>query len=55
MRCCNNYSTCYHGKEFLEFVSKLHREENMAGSLEIGDSVTIKTKSQLWKAFVVNL
>ena len=32
--------------EFLESVSKLHRE-NTTWSLQIGDSVTIKSKSRL--------
>ena len=55
VRYCNNHSTRYDGKEFLESVSKLRREENATGSLEIGESVTIKTKSRLWKAVIVNL
>ena len=54
VRYCNNHSTCYNGKEFLESVSKLRRE-NMMRSLEIGESVTIQTKSQLRKAVIVNL
>ena len=55
VRYCNNHSTRYDGKEFLDSVSKLHRKENAAGSLEIGESVTIKTKSRLWKAVIVHL
>ena len=55
VRYCNNHSTRYDGKEFLESVSKLRRKENATWSLEIGESVTIKTKSQLWKAVIVNL
>ena len=35
VRYCNNHSTCHNGKEFLESVSKLCREENMMGRLEI--------------------
>ena len=46
MRYCNNHST-------MESVSKLRR--GAMGSLEIGESVTIKTKSRLWKAVIVNL
>ena len=45
----------YDGKEFLESVSKLRREENMTGSPKIGESVTIKMKLGLWKAVIVNL
>ena len=41
-------------KVFLESVSKLRREENSTGSLEISKSVTIKMKSRLWKAVIVN-
>ena len=55
MRYCNNHSIRYDGKEFLESVSKLRRKENATGSLEIGESVTIKMKSRLWKAVIVNL
>ena len=46
VRYCNNHSTRYDGKEYLESVSKLRRKENATGSLEIGESVTIKTKSR---------
>ena len=55
VRYCNNHSTPYDDKEFLESVSKLRREKNSTGSLEIGESVTIKTKSRLRKAVIVNL
>ena len=36
-------------------VRKLHRKKNSTGSLEISESVTVKTKSQLQKAVIVNL
>ena len=44
----------YDGKEFLESVSKLRRK-NTTGILQFGKSVTIKPKSRLWTAVVVNL
>ena len=50
----NNGSEHYDGKEFVESISKLHRE-NTTGSLQIGESVMIKTKLRLWKAVIVNL
>ena len=39
----NNGSERYDGKEFVESISKLHRE-NTTGSLQTGESVMIKTK-----------
>ena len=39
MRYCNNHSTRFDGKEFLESVSKLRRKENVTGNLEIGVSL----------------
>ena len=39
VRYCNNHSTRYDGKEFLESVSKLRRKENATGSLDIGVSL----------------
>ena len=65
MRYENNRLACYDRKEFLESISKLRREKNTAGSLQIDPTicldhnrlsklVMIKTKSRLWKA-IVNL
>ena len=51
---CNNHSTRCDSKVLLESVSKLCKEEISTGSLEIGESVTIKMKSRLWKAVIVN-
>ena len=41
----NNGSAHYDGKKFLESVSKLCREKNTIGSLQISESVMIKMKS----------
>lgn len=41
----NNGSAHYDGKEFLESISKLRREKNTIGSLQISESVMIKMKS----------
>ena len=51
----DNNSIRYDGKEYLELVSQIRRDENQSGPLKIGEFVTIKTKSRLWKAVVINL
>ena len=51
----NNGSVRYDGIEYLELISNLQRYKSAKGSLKIGESVTVKTKSRLWKAVVVNL
>ena len=50
----NNKSMRYNGKDFLESVSKVCGE-NETGRLQISESVTINSKSLLWKPVVVNL
>lgn len=49
----NNGSARYDKKEYLESVSKIHREKSATGSLQISESVIVKTKSRIWKAIVV--
>jgi len=49
VRYCNNHSMHYDSKEFLEYVSKLFRE-NATGSLEISESVTIKLELRIRNA-----
>ena len=48
-----NNSHC-DGKAFLDSVFKLHREENCNATWSLQISGMIKSKSQLWKAVVVN-
>ena len=55
VRYVGNGSVRYDGKDYIESTSKLHRGTGATGSLQIGEAVTIKTKSRLWKAIVVNL
>ena len=45
----------YDGKEYVESLSKVCREKNATGALQIGESITVNTKSQFWKAVVVDL
>ena len=54
-RYVDNGSARYDGKEFQELLSKIRRDKNATGSLKTGETVTIKTKSRIWKATVVNL
>ena len=46
----DNGSVRYDGKEYVERVSKVHREKSTTGALQIGESVTVKVKSRVWKA-----
>ena len=55
VRYVDNGSARYDGKEFQELLSKIRRDKNATGSLKTGETVTIKTKSRIWKATVVNL
>ena len=55
VRYVDNRSARYDGKEFQKLLSKIRREKNAMGSLKTSETVTIKTKSCLWKATVVNL
>ena len=41
-------------KEYMESLSKVRREKGTIGALQIGESVTVKTKSHVWKAVVVD-
>ena len=41
-------------KEYLESASRIMREKNVRGPLKIGEYVTIKTKSRIWKVVVLN-
>ena len=45
----------YDGKEYVESLSKVRREKNATGALQIGKSITVNTKSHFWKAVVVDL
>ena len=45
----------YDGKEYVESLSKVCREKSATGALQIGESVTVKTKLRFWKAVVVDL
>ena len=49
-----NDSTRYDGKEYFESISKIRRRNASSGSLRVGEEVTVKTKSQIWKAVVVD-
>ena len=49
-----NGSSRYDEKEYLASASRIRREKNVTGPLKIGEYVTIKTKSSIWKAVVVN-
>ena len=44
----------YDGKEYVESLSKVRREKRAPGALQIGQSVTVKTKSSVWKAVVID-
>ena len=48
----DNGLVCYDGKEYVESLSKV---QSAIGALQIGESVTVKTKSRFWKAVVVDL
>ena len=51
----DNGLVCYDGKEYVESLSKVRRKKSAIGALQIGESVTVKTKSRFWKAVVVDL
>ena len=40
----DNGSVRYDGKEYLESLSTVRREKSATGALQIGESVTMKTK-----------
>ena len=46
----DNGSVRYVGKEYVESLSKVRREKNASGVLQIGESVTVRMKSRVWKA-----
>ena len=50
----DNGSVCYDGKEYGKSLSKVRREKSTTGALIISESVTVKTKSCIWKAVVVD-
>ena len=50
----NNGSVRYDGKEYLEAFSKLQQDKSATGTIQVGESVRIKTKSRIWKAVVVD-
>ena len=50
----DNGSVRYDGKEYVETLSKVRRRKSATGALQIGESVTVKTKSRVWKAVVVD-
>ena len=47
-----NDSSRYDRKDYLEKITKLKRVEAAEGELRVGEKVTIKTKSRVWKAIV---
>ena len=51
----DNGSSRYDGKEYFELVSKVRRNEDVRGPLKVGERVTVKTKTRLWKAVIVNV
>ena len=44
----DNGSVRYDGKEYVGSLSKVRREKSATGALQIGESVTGKTKSRVW-------
>ena len=50
----DNGSVRYDGKEYVESHSKVCREKSVTGVLQIDESVTMKTKSRIWKIVVVD-
>ena len=48
----DNISVHYEGKEYVESLSKVRREKSATRVLQIGGSVTVKTKSRVWNAIV---
>ena len=50
----DNSSVRYDRKEYVESLSKVRREMSETGSLKIGKSVMVKTKSRVWKTMVVD-
>ena len=50
-----NGSSRYDGKEYFEAALKLKREKNSRGPLKNGEQVTVKTKTRVWRAAVVDV
>ena len=50
----DNGSVRYDGREYVESLSTVRRKKSATGALEIGESVTMKTKSRVWKTVVVD-
>ena len=50
----DNASVHYDGKECAESLFKVRREKSVTGVLQIGASVTVNTKSHVWKAVFVD-
>ena len=51
----HNGSMRYDGKEYSKSISKLRRESSAIGPLKAGETITIETKSHVWKAVMVSL
>ena len=51
----HNGSTRCDGKEYSKSISKLRRESSAIGPLKAGETITIETKSRVWKAVMVSL
>ena len=51
----HNGSTRYDGKEYSKSISKLRRESSAIGPLKAGETITIETKSRVWKVVMVSL
>ena len=49
----DNASVHYDGKECAESLFKVRREKSVTGVLQIGVSVTVKTKLHVWKAVLL--
>ena len=39
----------YDGKDYVESLARVQREKSVTGALQIGENVTVKTKSHAWK------
>ena len=50
----NNSSVRYDGKEYFEAFSKLHWDKTATRTVQVGESIRMKTKSRIWKAVVVD-
>ena len=54
IRYVDNGSSRYDNKEYIESTAKVRRKAGATGSIKVGEAVTIKSKSRVWKAIVVS-